>query len=623
MGQGFQLAFQVAEAPVVRQFDQARVVLGRSMVCDVVVDSPHISRKHVEILRDANGWIIQDLHSRHGVAVNGHQVARQRLADGDRIVLAPDAAEPTPLEFRLPGSADPIRPQTIGASGAPACGSWVGNESGPTSVVASIDLCELSSALDQSGGEKQVLIETHAGDAAGKGLAAHDAPGRPHFETTSQLPVLSLFKSAGEILLAHESLDEMLQQVVNLIAEHLPGRRGVVCMVDQVSGEIQPRCFSPETVWEQGAGGGPACGSRGGEERGGMPKPRSGAGMLGKQEAGYQPAAQPSRPFPISRSIVHEAVRVQRAMLVASVADDPRFFAAVSIRQMGIRSAICVPLYHDGQVAGVIYVDSQGEAGSFSSGDLEVLTVLGLMVAAGIAQLSLRNDVARERAMRDRLARYNSPQVVERIMQLAWAPGTPGHQEDEMLADEYDVSVLFADLTGFSALAESWSAAEVVRVLNLVFERWTANVFQRDGTLDKYIGDAVMAVFGAPLRQADHAQRAVATALALQRTLDDLNRLRPQEPALELRVGINSGRVIAGDIGSRVHKAYTVIGDVVNIASRLETSVALPGQIVIGQATYEQVQGYFVCEPLGEVQLRGKRQTIRAYRVVGSRERGL
>ena len=303
-------------------------------------------------------------------------------------------------------------------------------------------------------------------------------------------------------------------------------------------------------------------------------------------------------------------------MLVASVADDPRFHSAASIQEMGIRSAICVPLYHQGQVTGVIYVDSQRDAGPLSSRDLEVLTVLGLMVAAGLAQISLRNDVARERTMRQRLAHYNSPQVVEQIMKL-----TP-RQEGEMLADEYDVSVLFADITGFSALAESWSAAEVVRVLNLVFERWTANVFQRDGTLDKYIGDAVMAVFGAPLRQADHAQRALATALAMQQTLDELNRLRPQEPALQLRIGINSGRVIAGDIGSPLHKAYTVIGDVVNIASRLETSVAQAGQIVIGQATFEQVGENFACEPLGEVQLRGKRQTIRAYRVVGSREQG-
>ena len=462
MGQGFQLVFQVAEGPVVREFDQDRVLLGRSMVCDVAFESPHLSRKHAEIVRDADGWIVQDLRSREGVAVNGQRVARQWLAHGDRIVLAPDAAEPTPLEFRLAEFVGQPSPQT---TGAPA--QRVDDESGPTSVVASIDLRELSDTLDQPSGDRRVAIEMHE-NAAGRILATSDAQGPSLFESTSQLPVLSLFKSAGEILLAHENLDEMLQQVVNLIAQHLPGRRGVVCMVDQASGEIQPRCFSLEQGVESGqkstqyavqstqypvlhtADPSPLA-----APRSSLPAPRS---------------LPPQRPFLISHSILREAVRVKRAMLVASADDDPRFRTAASIHEMGIRSAVCVPLYHDGQVTGVIYVDSQREAGPLGSRDLEVLTVLGLMVAAGIAQMSLRNDVARERAMRDRLARYNSPHVVEQIMKLTWAPGTPGQQEDEMLADEYDVSVLFADLTGFSALAESWTVAEAVRVLNLVFE---------------------------------------------------------------------------------------------------------------------------------------------------------
>ena len=90
-----------------------------------------------------------------------------------------------------------------------------------------------------------------------------------------------------------------------------------------------------------------------------------------------------------------------------------------------------------------------------------------------------------------------------------------------------------------------------------------------------------------------------------------------------MRVGINSGCVIAGDIGSPLHKSYTVIGDAVNVASRLETSVAQPGQIVIGPATYEQVRDDFVCESLGEKELRGKRQTIHAYRVLGLRSQVL
>jgi adenylate cyclase len=299
-------------------------------------------------------------------------------------------------------------------------------------------------------------------------------------------------------------------------------------------------------------------------------------------------------------------------LLVASAPDDPRFVTAVSIRQIGIRSAICVPLYHEGRVEGAIYVDSRHQAVALSGDELEVLTVLGLMVAAGIAQMALRDDVARERAIRGRLARYNSPQVVEQIMR-----STP-RRADEMLAEEYDVSVLFADLGGFTALAESLPAAEAVHVLNQIFESWTADVFARDGTLDKYIGDAVMAVFGAPLRQADHARRAVATALAMQQSLWDFNRSQQAEQALTVRIGVNSGRVIAGDIGSPQRRGYTVIGDAVNIASRLESSVAKPGEIIIGQATFEQVNTLYRCDPLGPVQLRGKRQAIEAYRVLAS-----
>ena len=330
---------------------------------------------------------------------------------------------------------------------------------GPTSIVASIDLCELANSLDQS--KPGIAIDDRGVPRAMRRarcrlrpvrLASRSSKGSP------QLSVLSLFKSAGEILLAHESLEEMLQQVVNLIAAHLPGRRGVVWMRDQASGEIQPLCFSQETPREAAAHA---------QSESHASFPRSDRVL----SAEPPPLAQHWRPFVISRSILHEAVRVQRAMLVGSVADDPRFHAVASIHQMGIQSAICVPLYHQGQVRGVIYVDSQHDAGPLSSRDLEVLTVLGLMVAAGLAQIALRNNVVRERTMRDRLARYNSPQVVEQIMKL-----TP-RQEGEMLTEEYDVSVLFADISGFSALAENWEAAETVRVLNLVFERLDGQCF--------------------------------------------------------------------------------------------------------------------------------------------------
>jgi adenylate cyclase len=582
VGQNYQLVYEVAGSPVVCRLDQARIVLGRSIVCDVVFDSPHLSRKHAEIVREGDAWILQDLRSRFGVAVNGERIVRKQLAVGDRIVLAPESAAPTCLEFRPAEAAGQPPPQPVH-----------GNESGSTSVIASIDLRALSSTLEQASGHKDPAVKLHpadmqSGDLYGNLVSAAGVPGRAFEEASLQLPVLSMFKSAGEILLAHRDLDDLLQQVVSLVGLHLPGRRCVACLVDPATGEIEPCSFShgPPRPGLPGRSG---------------PAPRMPAGLAEQS------------PFLVSRSILHEAVRVKQAMLVACPGDDPRFNTAVSIRQMGIRSAICVPLYHQGHVAGLIYADSPGDAGPLDGRDLEVLTVLGLMVAAGIAQISLRNEVDRQRALRDRLARYNSPRVVDQIMKLT------AREENKMLAEEHDVSVLFADLTGFSALAEDWTAAETVQVLNLVFERLTVNVFERDGTLDKYIGDAVMAVFGAPLPQADHARRALDTALAMQRTLDDLNRRRPPDSALRLRIGINSGRVIAGDIGSPLHKAYTVVGDVVNIASRLETTIAQPGQIVIGEATYELVRNHYECESLGELPLRGKRQLIRAYRLVGEK----
>jgi len=298
-------------------------------------------------------------------------------------------------------------------------------------------------------------------------------------------------------------------------------------------------------------------------------------------------------------------------MLVTNAANDPRFREAVSVCQIGVRAAICVPLLHAGQIKGLIYVDSQRAADEFDAKDLEILSVLGLMTAGGVTQLALHADVARKRAMLDRLSRYNSPRVVEQIFSRS------EELDGTMHAGEYEVSVLFADLTGFTSIAEGMSAAEVVQLLNAVFERLASAVFQNDGTLDKYIGDALMAVFGAPVRQEDHAIRAVNTALLMRQSLQDLNGSRGTGPALKMRYGINSGRVIAGDIGSSLRKEYTVIGDAVNVACRLEAAVAQPDEIVVGPTTFEQVKEFFQCESVPEVQLKGKRQSIRPYRILG------
>jgi adenylate cyclase len=562
---GFQLAYERDGKSIACHFDRSRVVVGRSVVCDLVIDDEAIARKHVEIVRGPSGYSVTDLHTRSGTVVNDVAITTKDLKDGDCIVLAPNSATPARLVFSLLGEPSPLSSVILS------------DDVIPTSVLASIDLRSFSQTLSDKPGDWPRHLHAKTADSA-RAAAAIAAAGRQRF----QLSALGLFKSAGEALLASDNLAAMLQTVIDMIVEHLPGRRGVICIVDEASGTIEPRYY--------------------------------GAARSGHQAFAAEP---PAAPFVVSRSILSEAIRVRQAMLISSPQDDPRFDGANSVRDLGIRGAMCVPLYYndtlrnEGKVQGIIYVDSQQGGLSSDAQELEMLTVLALMVAGGIRQLTLRADVLRERTLRSRLERYNSPRVVEQILRH------DRRLEEEMLAEEAEVSVLFADLCGFTALADDWPPAEVVRVLNEIFEQFTAVVFSHDGTLDKYIGDAVMAVFGAPLQQADHAARAVRTAIDMQRQLQAYNAQHARRPPLAMRIGINSGRVIACDIGSPVHKAYTVIGDVVNVASRLERSVAQPGEIVVGPVTYEQVKNEFHWKALEAVQLRGKRGLIEPWRLRG------
>jgi adenylate cyclase len=189
-----------------------------------------------------------------------------------------------------------------------------------------------------------------------------------------------------------------------------------------------------------------------------------------------------------------------------------------------------------------------------------------------------------------------------------------------MRSMEREVSVLFCDFAGFTGFAETLAPSEVTQVLNRAFERLTAAVFAEEGTLDKFTGDGMMVFFGAPLEQPDHALRAVRTAVRMQRALAEPVADGVPLPPLALRIGVNSGPAIVGDIGTPARSDYTAIGATVNTASRLESTVAKPGQIVVGPATYEAVKGRFHCQPLQEQALRGMTRPIQPYLVLGDRE---
>jgi adenylate cyclase len=403
--------------------------------------------------------------------------------------------------------------------------------------------------------------------------AASATPGRP---VSAQQPertqdarrILQILHSAANALMEHDELDATLERLVELVFENLSAERCFVLLQEGEDGKLVPRI-------ERAAPGSKLTALR------------------------------------ISRNIVDAALGSQQSVLVRDTASDQRFALAESVVSLGICSAMCAPLCHKGKVSGLIYVDRSTSCATFSTTELGVLSILAAISAAAVERAQMRAHLERERRARERLARYHAPSVIERIVRSSEL------DDGVMETEEREVSVLFADLAGFTRIAENMSAREVTAMLNQLFGFLTEEVFREGGTLDKFIGDAVMAFFGAPLAQPDHAMRAVRAARGMLARLEVFNTRRPTEQRLGLRIGINSGPVIVGDVGAQQRRDYTVIGDVVNVASRLESSVARVGQVVIGSTTQAALRGAFDCHPLEPVVLKGRSGSFQPYLVVG------
>lgn len=217
----------------------------------------------------------------------------------------------------------------------------------------------------------------------------------------------------------------------------------------------------------------------------------------------------------------------------------------------------------------------------------------------------------REKEMIKRaFTRYVAREVVEEILK------DPEHLV--LTGERREVTVLFCDVRGFTAMSERLSPEEVVLVLNDFYTLMIETTFKNDGTLDKFLGDAVMATFGAPIAHPDHSLRAVRTALDMQQGVIELNERRAREgkETISIGIGVSAGEAVAGTVGTEDRMEYTVIGDTVNLAARLESN-ARTGQILISQRTYAAVRDSVDVRPLGPIRVKGKEEVVEVYEVLG------
>lgn len=402
--------------------------------------------------------------------------------------------------------------------------------------------------------------------ALSKGLSLRDIRGEAVGEKAAkESKMFFILFQVGKALSTAGTLDDMLLTAIKLIFEVVNSERCVILLKDPVTGELSTRL-----AYHRNRG------------------------------------AVSASDIMISRTISSQVMNDKVSIITSDALQDPRFMAGLSIVQYNIRSALCVPLWEADRVYGAVYLDNLAKSYAFTKDDLELMTAIANLIAIRIRQEETAAKLRREETLRNNLSKYHSPDHVKLLMERGGDVG--------LEVAERDVTVAFIDVVESTRMAEAHNPAEVASLLNEFFQMATNAIFQHDGHVNNFIGDEVMAIFNAPLDMKDHAGQAVRACAAFLGELKKFNETHP-EKKFNVRCAINTGPVVAGNVGAKAHIKYTVLGDTVNVAARLSKTPQV-NSIVVGERTYEKVKGVFKTKDLGEMALKGKEKPQHAYEIL-------
>lgn len=520
--------------------------IGRSKDCDIVLNDRRVSRKHAHIRGDAEGFHLIDGYYEDGllkrsvnhVFVNGSPVLEKVLAAGDAVVIGEsqilfvqDMPQPFIPEHHNHISYPSVRAASVAAIPQPQ---------------AAADTPKGIDYDDKPLGQTQLQIS--ANEIIGKHsyLSMETAIATPEEikDLRRKAKMLELLYEMSRSIGTVFDLKEIFDRATDLIFRGSPADRVVALLADEtLDGKILDYSLVPVSARTRDA-----------------------------------KMAELTDSMTISRTITQKVMREKVALLSQDAKTDAQFLGAESIVSQGVRSTICAPLITESNVHGVIYADRLDPFAAFTSDHLELISAVAAQTAVTVETVKAHKRLAREEVARANYSRFMPEYVVKQLLDNPNSFSLGGVNQT--------VTVLFADIRGFTALSEHEKPEKVVTMLNRYFSLMSDIIFEHGGTLDKYIGDGLMAIFGAPTASEEDALNAVKAAVTMQKRLSGLNdELRSEGfGQISIGIGLHTGEALIGYIGSEKRSEYTAIGDTVNLASRLESNAA-GGQILMSDAT--------------------------------------
>ena len=545
-------------------------VVGRASGCEIVLLDPTVSRRHAELECGAGEVAVRDLGSANGVFVNGERVSEAAIHAGDEVTFG-GVAFTLAMEAGEAGAVGPAvsaagkAERGVAESTTPAA-SGHGVEtpvSGSTIIRRRSIIGNLGRLARYARGERLASGGTAAATTA---EPEESELGAPHSDTAKKLALL-LEVSKG--LSRAIDVDALLETISRMLFQILDVDRVAIELIDS-SGERIPK----------------------------IARDRNGEAPAGRM---------------IPRSIARPAIADKVAILSGDAPHDERFGGSSIIAQR-VRSAMCTPLIGgEDRVRGILYVDNLTTPRRFDDDDLDFLVAFSNIAAAAIENSEFAERIRRDLLVRSNFERFFAPSLAARIASAV--------EEVRPGGEKRTVAVLFGDIRGFTALAEEMRPDDLAQLLSSYYRVMVEIVFRHGGTLDKFIGDAVMAQWGAPIATPHDADNALDAAREMARGLADLNaRLRAERgdapcPALEMGFGLNYGETFAGYVGAERRLEYTVIGDTVNTASRLCAEAGAGEILITGEMRAALVDQPPMTER-GTMELRGKSQPTAVYCVL-------